>query len=101
MVLNGPVIPIGHIRGAVRTLCAGLLRHEIVRGDDWDSAVTTLSRAHAQLGSSTRCHIYATFAATRPDADPDVLPCALEALADELDVPVSGPAAVEQLDFWP
>ena len=100
MATTGIVIPLHDIRTAVRTLCRGLLLHERITADQWDSAVTTLARAIPQLGGPTRRHLQDTLAASDLDAPPQALPEALEALAGALNVP-TGPEIADQLPLFP
>jgi hypothetical protein len=86
----GPIIPLHQIRSAVTTLVAGLIHHEVISHEVWDVAVTTLGRSHEQIGGTTRRLLYATLAASHPDAPPDILRRHLTALARTLNVPTAG-----------
>ena len=79
------ITPLSDIRTAATTVRGGLLDHDVVSPERWDDAVTTLARAHDQVGGPARRHLYEVFAAA--SADPVHIARPLVALLNSLGGP--------------
>lgn len=89
------ITPLSDIRTAATTVRGGLLDHDVVSPERWDDAVTTLARAHDQVGGPARRHLYEVFAAA--SANPVHIARPLAALLDSLGAPHRAAVDGEQL----